>query len=69
MNAVEKMKKALINEKPDNIEAVTKLTLSEIQSLRFRSFDIHKIGDNDKIWLLNRYYSIRPEELEEDVQE
>lgn len=65
MNATEKMKDVLINERPEVIEAATSLTISDIEALRFRSSGIHQLEDKDKIWLLNFYYSSHPEESKE----
>ncbi|KGH58616.1 hypothetical protein X284_08750 [Oenococcus oeni IOEB_8417] len=69
MNAAEKMKDVLINERPEIIEAATSLTIPDIEALRFRSSGIHQLEDKDKIWLLDRYYSSHSEDREADTQE
>ncbi|EFD87951.1 hypothetical protein [Oenococcus oeni] len=69
MNAAEKIKDVLINERPEIIEAATNLTISNIEALRFRSSGIHQLEDRDKIWLLSRYYDSHPEDRKTDIQE
>ncbi|AVI94658.1 conserved protein of unknown function [Oenococcus oeni] len=67
MNAAEKMKDVLINERPEIIEAATSLTIPDIEALRFRSSGIHQLEDRDRVWLLDRYYSSHPEESKEEI--
>ncbi|SYW05542.1 conserved hypothetical protein [Oenococcus oeni] len=67
MNAAEKMKDVLINERPEIIEAATSLTIPDIEALRFRSSGIHQLEDKDKVWLLDRYYNSHPEESKEEI--
>ncbi|MDV7714406.1 hypothetical protein [Oenococcus oeni] len=67
MNAAEKMKDVLINERPEIIEAATSLTIPDIEVLRFRSSGIHQLEDKDKVWLLDRYYNSHPEESKKEI--
>ncbi|KGH78222.1 hypothetical protein X285_03465 [Oenococcus oeni IOEB_9304] len=67
MNAAEKMKDVLINERPEITEAATSLTVPDIEALRFRSSGIHKLEDKDKVWLLDRYYNSHSKESKEEI--